>query len=241
MADYCLLAELCESRLIPSQTSLKEWDGDKLRKLSYLYLLGLRILVANADTKEWASAYLARCIHANDFAKWRNDANDLYVMLYALSNDDNFKSTPGFAVSPIRDWMKHPVGPDREERVHRLFNRLDAMFKITDSGWKAMRRNIASWPEVDARERDALLEKIIQQIVKLAPKSEILAKLKSVAADFAEDDIKESATAGATGAASVATAIGGLGAGFDPDGDWGIYEPAKPKAKKAAVAVIRRV
>lgn len=36
--------------------------------------------------------------------------------------------------------------------------------------------------------------------------------------------IKETASSGATGAASVATVVGGLGAGFDPNGDKGIYQ-----------------
>lgn len=40
----------------------------------------------------------------------------------------------------------------------------------------------------------------------------------------------ETATSGATSAASVATVAGGLGVGFDPDGDTGIY-PKKPKSK----------
>ncbi len=41
----------------------------------------------------------------------------------------------------------------------------------------------------------------------------------------------ESASAGATGAASVATVVGGLGAGFNPNGDHGVYEPARKKKK----------
>jgi hypothetical protein len=42
----------------------------------------------------------------------------------------------------------------------------------------------------------------------------------------------ESATCGATGAASIATvpgAVGGIGVGFDPSGDKGIYQASKKK------------
>lgn len=51
-------------------------------------------------------------------------------------------------------------------------------------------------------------------------------------------EIVESATAGATGAASVATAVGALGAknqdqalgvGFDPNGDQGVYQASRKK------------
>jgi len=54
-------------------------------------------------------------------------------------------------------------------------------------------------------------------------------------------EIKENASCGATGSASVATATSALGAkgaigvGFDPNGDKGIYQNAK-KTKKLPVA-----
>lgn len=49
--------------------------------------------------------------------------------------------------------------------------------------------------------------------------------------------IKENATAGGTSAASIATSVGGIGTGFDPNGHKGIYQD-KPKKKKAPL--IRR-
>jgi hypothetical protein len=51
--------------------------------------------------------------------------------------------------------------------------------------------------------------------------------------------IGENATAGATSAASVATVVGGLGSGFDPNGHKGIYQGAKKKKEKKPV-VLRR-
>jgi hypothetical protein len=51
-------------------------------------------------------------------------------------------------------------------------------------------------------------------------------------------EIIESATCGATGAASIATvpgAVGGIGVGFNPNGDKGIYQ-----GKKKKPVVIRR-
>lgn len=49
--------------------------------------------------------------------------------------------------------------------------------------------------------------------------------------------IKENATAGATSAASIATSVGGLGTGFDPNGDKGIYQS---NGKKKKAPLIRR-
>lgn len=49
--------------------------------------------------------------------------------------------------------------------------------------------------------------------------------------------IKENATAGATSAASIATSVGGLGTGFDPNGHKGIYQG---NGKKKKAPLIRR-
>lgn len=56
-----------------------------------------------------------------------------------------------------------------------------------------------------------------------------------------ERSLRENASAGATSAASIATGtgtVGGLGIGFSPNGDKGIYQ-GKPK-KKGKPNVIRR-
>lgn len=56
---------------------------------------------------------------------------------------------------------------------------------------------------------------------------------------LSEAKLNEFASSGGTSAGSVATAVGGLGAGFDPNADHGIYEKdKKKKAKKSTV--IRR-
>jgi len=51
--------------------------------------------------------------------------------------------------------------------------------------------------------------------------------------------LKEFATSGGTAAGNVATVPGGLGAGFDPNGDKGIYNSAEKKKRKKS-NVIRR-
>jgi len=57
-----------------------------------------------------------------------------------------------------------------------------------------------------------------------------------ILSESAHKEIFEHASGGATGAGNVATAVGGLGAGFDPEGDHGIYE----KPKKTKVTLLRR-
>lgn len=54
--------------------------------------------------------------------------------------------------------------------------------------------------------------------------------------------VSETATAGASASGNVATSVGGIGAGFDPNGHKGIYDAAerKKKRKKTESAVLIR-
>lgn len=219
---FPFLADLCESHLIPSQSSLKHWKTSKLAELCYLYFIGLRILLADKTTKEWARHYCTRAGEPNDFTTWRSNGNDLYVMLFALADDDDVAIAPGI----IRHWLRHVATHDDEDSTHRLFMRLDSMFKISDGAMRSLRRSVLDWDNVKRRDREDALTKLIQMIHARAPSnSEILPHLKKLS-----NEMNESASSGATGAASVATVVGGLGAGFDPDGAWrSIYSRKKQK------------
>jgi hypothetical protein len=220
---YAFFNDLCESHLIPSQTSLKKWETAKIAELAYLYLLGLRVLLSHDKTQKWAKDYCAKAGEPNDFLTWRSSSNDLYVLLHALSvdPDDDPKVTHDIHITPgvIRSWLRHADGGKT------LFTRLDGMFHITTSALKSMRRIVAEWDDADHDEQQATLTKLIQMIHDRAPSSELLPHLKKLV------KIDESASMGATGAANVATAVGGLGAGFS-DEHWRSIFPSKKKMTK---------
>lgn len=55
--------------------------------------------------------------------------------------------------------------------------------------------------------------------------------------------VSETATAGASASGNVATSVGGIGAGFDPNGHKGIYDAAERKKKRKkteSTVLIRR-
>jgi hypothetical protein len=239
MIHYSMLLDLCESRLIPSRLSLKKWHIKALNELAYLYFLALRILLSSDDTKHWAKDYCAR-VARSDFETWRTDGNDFYVLLYAVSNEeDNSKSS--ISTHSVHDWLRHAGTPTFDAQTQRLFNRLDAMFRIDNSTLKTSRRLIMHWSQTDARERQDLIDKLILQIRKLGPRSELLDHLKHLSQQYTADDddtVYEAASSGGTGVASVATAVGGLGSGFDPSGE-GLEKSIYSKKSKK-IPLVRR-
>lgn len=55
--------------------------------------------------------------------------------------------------------------------------------------------------------------------------------------------VSETATAGVSASGNVATSVGGIGAGFDPNGHKGIYDAAERKKKRKkteSTVLIRR-
>jgi hypothetical protein len=226
MSQFAFLADLCESHLIPSQTSLKQWDRKKLAELAFLYFLGLRMLLDDEHSKHWAQSYCKKAGEPNDFTQWRSTGNDLYAMLYALNDSDKAAINP----SLIRRWLRHVATHDASDDTRRLFLRLDTMLHINDAAMRNLRRIVTHWENADPRERNDVLTKVIQMVHARAPSnSEILPHLKKLA----HEEVEESASAGATSAGSVATVVGGLGAGFSNDYSKSIYGSKKP-------AVIRR-
>lgn len=218
---FGFIQDLSESKLIPSRTSLKHWDAKTLAELAFLYLLGLRVLLADDHEAKWAREYCKRAGESRDFSEWRTNGNDLYAMLYALSadpddtdadSDKHFLDRLHIAPATIRNWLRHVGEHEAKDDTHPLFTRLDSMFRITDSKMRAMRRVVANWRGASDRERRDAITKLIQLIHDRAPSnSELLGRLKK---------LNESASGGSTSAASVATVVGGLGAGFDPSQKW---------------------
>jgi len=226
MTQFLFIHELCESHLIPSRGSLKQWQVSKLSELCYLYFLALRVMLLQDDTQKWARDYCHQVGEQNDFDSWRNTANDLYAMLYALSDPNSGAKGSlkdiSISTSLIRQWLRHV---EDEDRTRQFLMRIDGMLHITDSMMKSVQRIIMNWEDANSRERKDVATKLITWIHARAPSnSELLPELKKMAGK-----LKESATAGATSVGSVATAVGGLGAGFDPDGqDKSIYKQKKP-------------
>lgn len=57
---------------------------------------------------------------------------------------------------------------------------------------------------------------------------------------LSETLLKEFASSGGSSAGNVASVPGGLGAGFDPSGDHGVYGENPKKKKRKKMTVIRR-
>lgn len=236
LTEFAFISALCESHLIPSRNSVKQWTVSKLSELCYLYFLALIVLLFNQKTRKWARTYCENVGDKNDFKSWRSSDNDLYAMLYSMTGDDTGikGSTEHLHISStiIRKWLRDIAShEDIKGDTHYFMVRIDGMFDISKSSLKSLRRTITDWDDADKRSRQQTVSKLSQEIRQRSANCEVLSELKKLS-----DELDESASSGATGAASVATVVSGLGTGFDASKDHGVYSKKKPVMIRRAAA-----
>lgn len=292
---YSILHDLTESRMYPSRSSLEKEDFQSLTEAAFLMIVTLRILLA--EKSQYAQRYVRRMIVGSNFRQWRSNANDLYMVMHALttgSYDPDGDEPDVISGAPFIRWLREMDNSDArdETETRKLFFRLDRLLEIKEASMRAIRRLVTEWPDLDKREKRLAVTRLLQMLRTRFPRSELLPVLSHAARvkDWEINDVCDPETGdncpverpkrgykdplkaekkptsflaslaglgagaalgyaatrkkvkesdcGATTASSVATVVGGLGAGFDPNGHKGVYEPVvlrrgeAPKKKK---------
>ncbi len=286
MSKFGLLGDLSESRLFPTRKSFETHNAEELAELAYLYLVGLRILLAEKSSQSWAETYCQKTTRSTSYHQWRTDGNDLYMMLHALLTkdekfeDDNdadyYRDHIGMYARAISQWLATASRHPSEDSTKRFFLRLDSIFRIKNASMRAIRRLVQDWPTISAHDRRLAMTRLLQFLRARARKGDLLPQIDRLSRDHGlelhdvcnpetgsgcDDErsathhtgsflrtllplaigaaagyaivrnhhrTNEMASAGATSAASVATVVGSLGAGFDDDHSKSIYTTKKP-------------
>jgi hypothetical protein len=247
--SFDFIANLSESSVFSSKAAIEKYTTEELAELAYLFIVTLRILLWNDDTKTWAKEYCHKTTRANDFKSWRTDSTDLYAAMYGLVVD---KEDHSFSPRVIWTWLhKASQGYLSEQNSRELFFKLDSYFHIRHESMKAIRRLVMEFPDLKIIEKKLAITRLLQLLRHRAGKSELLKELTDLSkhhhfeikdahdpeekkynfiSNLKDKQVSENATAGATSAASIAAVAGGLGAGFDNDYSKSIYGK-KPKEK----------
>jgi hypothetical protein len=254
-----MFSSVSESRVVSSSSMLKRLADTKIAEMTFIYLCAMRIGLEH--DLDWSKRYLERTTRWNEYEKWRSDGNDLYVLLFALKNHDGDTVFP-LQTKAVHAWMmKAKHGQQTEPLTRRLFVRLDSDLLIKDSSLRAMRRLVMDWPTLSRSNKRLAMTRLLQVVRTKMSKSEIRPRLEKIAdsldleikgatnpdeapgmANFIRSlSVRENATAGASSASNVAAVVGGLGAGFDPDGhERSVYPAPKTDSKKSTKPIMLR-
>jgi hypothetical protein len=186
---FTLLPTLSESRLYPSERHLRRIDAHEAADLALLYIVALRVLLAERRSESWARDYARKTSTASSFAKWRPDGTDLSALLDALTaerspleGDDAYRSALPIDPGAILRWLRaeaHGTGEDRRTRA--FVNRIDQMLRVRNSSMKAIRRMVIDWPDLSRHERELTITRLLQFLRDRAPTGEILPQLNDLA------------------------------------------------------------
>lgn len=179
-----LLRELSESKLFPSIRTVNDMDTKEIAELLHLYIVALRILATEDETDEFAKTYVRRARMFDGHDQWRQSANDLYALLYAMKSraHDDKKHLYSVNFDLIDVWLKSiERGHIDEGTTHRLFARIDFDLKIKDDSLKSIRRIVTLWPDASDTQRELAMTRLLQKFKARAWRSELLPKLKDVA------------------------------------------------------------
>ena len=191
---YHLITDLCESRLFPSRGRLGRYTAKDVCDLLFLHILALQILRSEFDTLHVASAYARATLRWDDFAAFRSQATDLYVLAHQVlagspddlrSNRSNelFLRSVTFDEVGFHRWLQR-VWRNRHDRAadRRWLLAVQQQLDITEVGYRAIRRLAADWGEtLGERERRLVMTRLLMAFRKRAPRSELLPYLEGLA------------------------------------------------------------
>jgi len=194
---YSFIKELCESRLIRSSYSYKKYTARDLADLTFLYFLGIQILRSEFDSKPFAVTYARKTIMWNRIDDFRNGANDLYMLMFALFGKNNESvvellkkqeaskmliANMHFNYPQAKQWLFHVAeGYDTNDTDKLFLMKLEAMLKIQVSDYRAIRRLVCDWSDLAQAEREIAMTRLLLAFRARAPQSEILQMLEHVA------------------------------------------------------------
>lgn len=227
---------------------------EELSEIAFLYVLTLRILLSENTTKEWAQGYCEKTA-SGPLETWRKDGTDLYCAIHGIltceptESELKFHSGLQLLASDIQKWLDYSSKNAVNSKLTKKFlTRLDTSFNISNSSMRTIRRLVIDWEVLELKEKKLVVTSLLKLLRNIAGDGEILPVLSRLAKahglEIENDDganqsrktssgfladlavvTKESASSGATASSSIATVVGGLGAGFDNDFNKSVYGP----------------
>lgn len=186
------LQTLAESRFLSSKGSFHKFSAKQVAELTYLHIIGLRILAAEKLTHDWGKDYAFRTQRYSGFSRWYQNATDLHLLIHALVAEDvelklpdssmEFKESLYFDEAEVLSWLRDVYRDVQNTgKTKRLFMHLDGMLQIKDASMKAIRRLVQDWTTNSARQKQLAMTRLLQMLRIRARQSDILVRLEAVA------------------------------------------------------------
>ena len=190
------IKELHEARLTRQGGSLKTLSYTDCCERAYLTILILEVLRQFPKTAPYAHGYAKKTSGYYNYEHFRMSSTDLYNFVYFIIGDDDAinKLKDPEAAKRVRDTVHFPLmafnryikklaqglTPTRQD--HQDVLNIEGALKITNSDYKAIRRNLVSFNNISTKEKKASVTRLLLATRAKLRNSDIIQYLEELSA-----------------------------------------------------------
>lgn len=183
--------ELTESKQFRTKKSLNKYHGKTITDSIFLYFLALTILKKEEGYEKKASKYAGKVLRMGHFVRFKVNAPDLYILLYALYNpsDVNFKNNTDkeylndiqLSKTYVREWLRFvKMGKNYSGYDRKFLIKSSSSFNILHPDYKSMRILVQNWEEQSEYRKSLVVTMLLRSLRQKIPKSDILGDIKKL-------------------------------------------------------------
>ena len=181
------LKYVSEGKVIRRHSDLQRYTFPEVTERIYLSFLALALMSQQKDTVPFTKTYADQTMAKGTFDQVRMVNNDLANMLAIVAGDPEItkKLKNKNQAQAMRQRQPVPVMALRRymrtwEDHYRNLSQLERALNINDSNLRNIRRAVANYKNLDARQKMQALQRLRQQLQSKLPNTDILKKFKEL-------------------------------------------------------------
>ena len=181
------LKYVSEGKVIRRHSDLQRYTFPEVTERIYLSFLALALMSQQKDTLPFAKTYADQTMAKGTFDQVRMVNNDLANMLAIVAGDPEItkKLKNKNQAQAMRQRQPVPVMALRRymrtwEDHYKNLSQLERALNINDANLRKIRRAVANYKNLDARQKMQALQRLRQQLQSKLPNTDILKKFKEL-------------------------------------------------------------
>ena len=181
------LKYVSEGKVIRRHSDLQRYTFPEVTERIYLSFLALALMSQQKDTLPFTKTYADQTMAKGTFDQVRMVNNDLANMLAIVAGDPEItkKLKNKNQAQAMRQRQPVPVMALRRymrtwEDHYKNLSQLERALNINDSNLRNIRRAVANYKNLDARQKMQALQRLRQQLQSKLPNTDILKKFKEL-------------------------------------------------------------
>ena len=168
------IKELHEARMTKGNGNVRVLTYTDCCERLYLTVLTLELLRMYAQFRMNARQYARRSVSFDTFTQYRLNGTDLQNLAYFVNGSDealNKLKDPGSAkrlaaktslpTNQLTGFLRNIANGTQPTRVNEFFLRLESSLNITNTDYKAIRRNILLYPSLSTRDKQNTVTRLL--------------------------------------------------------------------------------